>query len=340
MRQLVFVEPGRLEWRDADEPRVQGPHEALVRPLAVAACDLDGPVVRGLVPIPGPYAFGHEFAGEVVETGADVTGFAAGDRVAVSFQVFCGECARCRRGLTANCEGEGVNYRAMYGFGPLGGLQWGGAFADLVRVPFADAMLFAIPDGVEPATVATASDNIDDAWRTVGPALEGSHAGGAVLIVGGGAPSIGLLAVDIARALGAGRVVYVDHDSERLAAAEAYGAEPVRGLPERKAGRFPVVVDASGDPAGLAVAMRSTEPGGICTSVGIYYGETAVPLLEMYDNGITFVTGRPHVGPTLPRVLDLLASGRIDPDRIVTTVSWEDAPTALLDPPIKLVAVR
>jgi alcohol dehydrogenase len=340
VRSLTFVEPGRLEWREADAPTLQGPGEALVRPTAVAACDLDGLVVRGAVPIPGPYAFGHELAGEVVDAGDAVTTVRPGDRVVLSFQVFCGTCGRCRRGLTANCEGEGVNYRAMYGFGPLGGMGWGGAFSDLVRVPFADAMLFPVPDGVETATVATASDNITDGWRRVGPALEGEHAGAEVLVVGGGAPSIGLYAVDAARALGAARVVYIDPSEERRSAAEAYGAETIGELPERKAGRFGVTVDASGSEAGLHVALRSTAPGGVCESVGIYYAPTPMPLLEMYDAGITFVTGRPHVGPMLPRVLDLIAAGRIDPDRIRTTAGWDEAPSALLDPPTKLVFTR
>jgi alcohol dehydrogenase len=340
MRSLWFVEPGKLEWRDVEEPRLHGPGEALVRPTAVAACDLDGAVVRGGAPIPGPYAFGHEFAGEVVEVGDEVTSFAPGDRVAVSFQIFCGVCDRCRRGLTANCQGEGVPYRAMYGFGALGGHEWGGAFSDLVRVPFAEVMLFPVPEEVEPATLATASDNITDGWSRVAPALEGAHAGAEVLVVGGWAASIPLYAVDVARALGAARVVYIDGNPERRAAAESYGAETVEVLPERKAGRFGVTVDASGMPEGLAVALRSTEPGGVCTSIGIYYAPTPVPLLEMYDNGITFVTGRPHVGPMLPRVIDLVASGRIDPDRIRTTVPWDEAADVLVDPPTKLVAVR
>lgn len=340
VRSLTFVEPGTLEWREVDAPALQGAGDALVRPIAAAACDLDAAVVRGLVPIPGPYAFGHEFVGEVTDVADGVTAVKPGDRVVVSFQVYCGTCGRCRRGLTANCEGEGVNYRAMYGFGPLGGLRWGGAFSDLVRVPFADAMLFPVPDGIEPGTLATASDNITDGWRRVGPALEGGHAGAEVLIVAGGAPSIALYAVDAARALGAARVVYIDHNPERRSAAEAYGAETIAELPDRKAGRFGVTVDASGSEAGLHVALRSTAPGGVCESVGIYYAPTPMPLLEMYDAGITFVTGRPHVGPMFPRVLDLIATGRIDPDRIRTTVGWDEAPDALLDPPTKLVFVR
>ena len=97
------------------------------------------------------------------------SGARPGDRVVVPFQISCGECARCRRGQTGDCES--VPRLSMYGFGAFGG-NWGGASSDVVRVPYADAMLVPLPDGLEPATVASASDNIPDAWRTVAPPLE------------------------------------------------------------------------------------------------------------------------------------------------------------------------
>ena len=71
MRQLNFIEPGRAEWQEAPDPALEGPGEALVRPLAVAMCDLDAWVMRGTVPFEGPFALGHEFVGEVVEAGED-----------------------------------------------------------------------------------------------------------------------------------------------------------------------------------------------------------------------------------------------------------------------------
>ena len=90
-------------------------------------------------------------------------------------------------------------------------------------------MLVPLPDGLDPATVASASDNIPDAWRTVAPPLE-RRPGGEVLVVSGGARSIGLYAVDMALALGAAKVVYVDDDESRLRVAEELGAETVAGL--------------------------------------------------------------------------------------------------------------
>src|SRR2546423_543822 len=77
---------------------------ALVRPVAVATCDIDTGLIHGLVPFPGPFPLGHEGVGDVVEVGGEVTTVAVGQRVIIPFQVSCGRCTRCSRGLTASCE--------------------------------------------------------------------------------------------------------------------------------------------------------------------------------------------------------------------------------------------
>ena len=169
MQALTFVAGGHLEWRDVPAPSLQGNGEALVRPLAVATCDLDAAIVRGQVPFPGPFTLGHESVGEVTDVGDAVTSVRPGDCVVVPFQPACGQCGFCARGLTANCTK--VPRTSMYGIGVAGG-DWGGALADVLRVPFADAMLLKLPAGVSPAAAASAGDNIADAWRTVAPQLQ------------------------------------------------------------------------------------------------------------------------------------------------------------------------
>jgi threonine dehydrogenase-like Zn-dependent dehydrogenase len=338
MQQLTMTADRQVEWWDVPAPALQGSGEALVRPLAVALCDLDQPILRGDAPIPGPIALGHEFVAEVTEVGDTVTTVAPGDRVVVPFQISCGACARCRRGQTGDCES--VAPRSMYGFGAFGG-DWGGALSDVVRVPFADAMLVAAPEGIAPATLASASDNIPDGWRTVAGPLA-ARPGADVLVVGGGGLSIALYAVDAACALGAGRVVYADRDPGRLAVAEGLGAEVVEGLPEGAYGAFPITVDASGVHDGLHAALRATEPGGTCTSIGIYYEPlTPVPLLEMYTNGVTFVTGRAMARATIPAVLERIAAGDLHPDRVTSNVvAWEHAAEAVREAQTKLVIER
>src|SRR6266536_1337008 len=165
MPQLFLPAPGHAAWADVAVPALHGPSDALVRPLAVATCDLDTAVNAGRFPIGLPYALGHEFVAEVVDVADGVTGVRPGDVVAVPFQINCGTCRSCRRGLTASCTE--VPARSAYGLGAIGG-DWGAALTELVRVPYADAMLVPVPDGVSPASVASL-DNLPDGWRTVGP---------------------------------------------------------------------------------------------------------------------------------------------------------------------------
>ena len=345
MRQLEITGARTVEWREAPTPALGGDGEALVRPLAVAMCDLDGAFLRGLVPVGEPFPLGHECVGEVVEVGDAVSSVAPGDRVIIPFQISCGACGACLAGLTASCTS--VPRGSAYGMKPLGG-DWGGALADVLRVPFADAMLVPLPEGLAPADVASVADNVPDGFRTVAGPLAVTP-GAEVLVVGGQARSVGLYAAATAVALGSERVVYADSDEGRLERAAELGAEPVGvpagdgGAPQwpKKLGRFPITVDAAGDHAGLHAAIRSTTPSGTCTSVAVYFEpETPLPLLEMYTRGCTLHTGRVHARATIPAVLDLVATGRLEPERVTSAVvGFDDAADALADPPTKLILV-
>jgi alcohol dehydrogenase len=329
MLALTYTAPNALEWREAPEPRLSSDGAALVRPKAVATCDLDALIVRGESPFPAPFPIGHECVAEVIDVGDAVASFTPGQLVSVPFQISCGDCPQCRRGRSANCSR--VPFMSTYGFGPAVA-EWGGFLSDLVCVPYAEHMLVALPAGLEPAALASASDNISDAWRSVGPPLA-QEPGAPVLVVGGaGAGSIGLYAAALALALGAESVVYVDPDGERRRSAAALGAETLAELPKRL-GPYPITVDASANPEGLALALRSTAPDGTCTSTAIYFGEQpSLPLLEMYTKGVTFTTGRVHAREAIPHVLELAATGAIHPERITTrVVDWAEAPEALLE---------
>jgi threonine dehydrogenase-like Zn-dependent dehydrogenase len=334
MRVLTYVEPGKLEWREAPDPEVRGAGEAVVRPVAASPCDLDKAIIAGRTPLPGPFALGHEAVAEVVAVGDGVTRLAVGQLVVVPWHICCGACDRCLAGLTASCRA--VTPRAMYGT-PIGG-AWGGLFSDLVHVPFAEAMLVPVPAGVPAATVAAASDNLTDAWVAVSRPLA-QHPGARVLVVGG-AGSIGLYAVQLAFAAGASGVDYVDRSEGRLALAAAFGATPIQrsdaDLPEHD-----VVVDASANHAELVRAIRAVGPGGVCTSVGIYFLDAPLPLLDMYAKDVTFRTGRCSVGPHIPRVLSLVASGAVHPERVTSDEApWDSAVDVLLGRKLKPVLVR
>ena len=338
MKQLTFVEPGRLEWREAPEPALEGDGEAIVRPLALATCDLDAMIVRGRAPVEREFAFGHECVAEVTDVGDAVESVKPGDLVSVPFQISCGKCENCRAGHTGNCTS--VPRMSMYGL-PMSGGDFGGFAADAARVPFADPMLVPIGEGIEPATVASLSDNIPDAWRTVAPPLE--QAPGSPLLICMGAGSIALYATALALALGADRVDVVGgRDRDRELASELGANVLDDSFPER-AGHYPITVDASGeqDGSGLRCALRSTEPEGVCTSIGIYFMPTELPLLEMFTKGITFKTGRCHARPDMPKVLDLVREGRFDPAPMTMNhLSWDEAAEGLSELRAKTVVSR
>lgn len=334
MRRLEFLEPGRLEWREAPDPKLEGDAEAIVRPLALATCDIDVAFVQGRFPAE-PFPFGHECVGEVTDVGDAVREVQPGDLVSVPFQISCGECAACRAGRSGNCDS--VPRLSTYGL-PIGE-DYGGFASDSVRVPYADAMLVPIPEGIAAAAVASLSDNIPDAWRCVAPAL--AELPGAPVLIAMGAGSIALYAIAIAVAMGAERVDVVGGSDRDRELAARLGANVLdEGFP-RRAGFYPITVDASADPEGIACVLRSTDAGGISTSIGIYLEPTPLPLLDMFTQGVTFVTGRPHVRKIMPEVLELIRAGRFDPEPMtVNRVGWDDAAEALSDLRAKTVVSR
>ncbi len=191
-------------------------------------------------------------------------------------------------------------------------------------------MLVAVPPVVDVAALASASDNLADGWRSVGPytreLAELDPADRRVLILGG--LSIGLYATAVAVALGV-EVGYVDTDPERLAIAEQLGAKPSGWHPDGSGLKpgYPVTVNTSPTVAALHTGLRSTWPGGVCTDTGIFFGNlTPLPLLEMYTTGVRFVTGRVMARAALPEVIRLVEAGRLNPGLVIShTVPWDDA---------------
>jgi threonine dehydrogenase-like Zn-dependent dehydrogenase len=374
LRELTYVKTHRVEWRSVAEPRLRGPGEALVRPVIAARCDGDNlPIFNrvtnaltagialhcvdsvtsdllGPRPYGKPFAVGHECVAEIVQCGEQVSHFHPGQLVVVPWAISCGACRPCARGLTSNCSGTGgTTLLSAYGFGASMG-NWGGAVSDLLRVPFADAMLVAVPAGMDPLRLASASDNMPDAWRAVAPALK-RQPGASVLIVGGGARSIGLYAAGMAVALGSSRVDYLDHSPERLQIAQSLGANSIQTRPgsgwfarhaPRVHGAFDIAVEASSTAAGLRYALRSLAPGGICTAVGYYFASrTGLPLMQMYANSATLHVGISHPRAVLPQVIALLQNSSFDPLKVTTLIAdWDDAPNAFTSDTTKVVVCR
>jgi threonine dehydrogenase-like Zn-dependent dehydrogenase len=366
VRELQLIRSGKLAWSEREAPVLREPTDAIVRPFVAGRCDGDtlpihhrvsrllqaGLAARvvdpaigcicGAVPFKGPFAIGHEGVARVLAVGADVEGVRAGETVVVPWAVSCGTCDPCRRGLTSKCATTTTRTLAAYGFGPATG-SWGGMVSDALRVPFADHMLVPVPPDVPPLRVAAAGDNLADAWRSVVTPLR-ERPGGSVLVIGGGAKSIGLYAAGLAAAHDAGVVHYLDDDPARRAIAEALGAQtrPLGARSRRPTARYDVVVEASSRAAGLRRAIRSLAPGGVCTAVGYYLGTgTRVPVMHMYATDAALRVGVSHARATLPELLAFIARSGFPAEQVTTlTADWDDAPTAYAARTTKFVLQR
>lgn len=324
MKALFGGGGGPVHFRDIPAPTLGSGIAAIVRPLAVAICDLDVAYLHGLLPTGEPYAVGHEFTAEVVEIGDAVNRVRLGDIVTVPFQISCGGCTNCRRARSLDCTS--VAPLSTFGLVPFGGGDWGGACAELVRIPYADAMCVTLPDGADPVALASVSDNVADGYRSIAPHVS---PGDEVLVLGSG--SIGLYAVATAAALEV-PVTYVDTDGTRLRIAEQLGAAVVDAEPiGQPFGEYPVTAACVSTADGLISALRSTGPGGICQSSGIqFFGVPDVDYLDLYRRGIRLITGRANARDDIPTILALISQQRLDPGVVTgNIIDFDDAPAHL-----------
>jgi threonine dehydrogenase-like Zn-dependent dehydrogenase len=323
MRQLTLLAGGQVRWRRAPAPVLAGPQAALVRPVAVSVCDFDRAMIAGrLRVLPPPIALGHEIVAEVVAAGDQVRSAAAGDRVILPLQVSCGSCGPCRAGRSNSCQA--VGRVSNYGLGAGGG-DYGGGMSDLLAVPYADAMLVPVPEGLSAVDVVAVGCNLVDAYRCLAPPA--AAPGADVLVVGGYGATFALYVVAMARVLGAGGVDYVGEEPDQLARAEALGARPLRPGERLRKGGYGVVCDLSLDPRQLARGAAACAPDGV-VMVPWFYPDpgTPLPLGAMFTNNVTLVTGQPHARGLIEPVVELIRAGAITSTTIPCEVlAWEQA---------------
>jgi threonine dehydrogenase-like Zn-dependent dehydrogenase len=284
----------------------------------------------------------------------------AGDRVAVPFNISCGTCFYCSRGLYADCESSNPSNglaSGIFGYSHTTGGYDGGQ-AEYVRVPFADVGPMKIPEDMEDEDVLLLTDVLPTGYQ--GAEMGGIRAGDVVAVFGCG--PVGLVAARSAWLLGAGRVIAIDRVGDRLRFAERWaGAEPldlraagdpVDVLKEMTAGRGPdVVVDAVGLEASgsawqtllgrklklapgssiaLTWAIHSVRKGGTVSIVGVY-GPPAnlVPIGIAMNKGLTFRMGQANVKRYMPHLLEHVRAGRLDGRGLIThRFPLEHAPRA------------
>ena len=297
MRAAIVDRPGEIRVGEVPDPK-PGERQVVVKVGACGICGTDLHIADGhFPPTPYPIVPGHEFAGEIVELGADVPGeWKVGDRVAVDPSLFCGYCGPCRAGHGNLCANWGAT-----------GDTVNGAFAEYVAVPAANA--YRLPDGVDDqqgALIEPLSCAVHG-LRRIGPVL-----GEDVLLVGAG--TMGLLLLQLLNRAGARSVTVVDRKATRLEVAKTVGAASVAGdVPEADRGTFGVAVDATGVPAAIESAFGALARGGRLMIFGVASADAAVSLspFRIYNDEIT-VVGSMAVLNSFGAAADLMAAGAID----------------------------
>lgn len=286
-----------------------------MRVLATGLCRSDWHAWAGHDPdVVFPHVPGHELAGEVVEVGAGVRRWAAGDRVTVPFVCGCGRCEWCASGNAQVCPDQ-----QQPGF-----THWG-SFAEYVALHASDTNLVAIPDEVGFAAAASLGCRFATAYRgLVGRASV--QPGEWVTVVGAG--GVGLSSVMIARALGA-RVVVVDRNPEALAAAAELGAEQRvhadgRAIPAAVAdlthGGSQVAVDAVGSEQTCADAIHSLRRRGRHVQIGLLPpvdGHPRVPMDRVIGWEIDVLGSHGMAAADYPQMIGLIANGSLQPQRLI-----------------------
>jgi threonine dehydrogenase-like Zn-dependent dehydrogenase len=223
MKANSWMRPNRVEVRDVPDPKILQPTDAVVRITSTAICGSDLHLLDGYVPtMMRGDILGHEFMGEVVETGSEVRTVAVGDRVVVPFPIACGACWSCRHELYSLCENSNPNATmaeklwghstaGIYGYSHLTGGYPGGQ-AQLARVPWADVNPLKVPDGMPDEQVLFLSDILPTGYMG---AEMCDLKGGEVVAVWGAGP-VGQFAIASARLLGAEQIIAIDRFPYRL----------------------------------------------------------------------------------------------------------------------------
>ena len=313
MRALVKAKPERGIWLERTRKPEIGHNDVLIKVNRTAICGTDIHIYQwddwARQTIPVPMAVGHEFSGEIVETGIEVKGYEIGDRVSAEGHVTCGVCRNCRAGRRHLC-------RSAVGIG----VNRAGAFAEYIAAPAFN--IFKLPDVISD-DMAAILDPFGNATHT---ALSFDLVGEDVLITGAG--PIGIMAAAIARFAGARHIVVTDVNDYRLGLARKMGASVALNVTEGSLDAvmsdlgmtegFDVGMEMSGNPSAFRDLIRAMHHGGKVALLGIPPGEMAIDWNDVIFKGLIIkgIYGR-EMFETWYKMSSMLQSG-LNLDPIIT----------------------
>jgi 2-desacetyl-2-hydroxyethyl bacteriochlorophyllide A dehydrogenase len=315
MKAAVFYGTGDIRIENLSKPNI-GSSEVLVATRAAGICGTDYNIFAGHSKVDVPRIMGHEFTGEVVEIGLEVSGFKPGDRVVIEPDITCGNCYYCTTSGINNylCENH-----------PIVGETLDGAFAELVKVP--EKILYSLPNTID-----------FDKGALIEPlacAIHGSDqakvkTGDHVIILGAG--PIGLLLMMVSLLRGAAKIGIIEPNKSRREIAIELGADfaldPRDGDIRKEVLKMfngrgaDVVIVAVGRKNATEQAFTLARPGGMVCIVGLITQATSVnipdPLKTFYLNEITIVGTNGSPRGDFERSIRLLSAGRIDVEPLIT----------------------
>ena len=368
MRALTWQGTKDVRVETMSDPEILNPRDAIIKVTSTAICGSDLHLYDGVIPgVLSGDILGHEFMGEVVETGKDST-LKKGQRVVVPFTISCGGCFHCKQTQFSACQNSnpaekqdmsatlyGHPMAGLFGYSHLTGGYSGGQ-AEYVRVPFSDVGPIVVPDGLEDEKVLFLSDILPTGWM----GAENAEIEPDDTVAVWGCGPVGLFAIQSALAMGAAKVIAIDHYPHRLQLAKQLGAEVIdfrevdvrEALMEMSGGLgVDAAIDAVGMEAhGFAIdnlidkakqtvgmgfdraaalkqAILAVRPGGRLSIPGVYGGMTdKFPLGALMEKGLQVRTGQTHTQRYLKPLMEKIEAGELDTTFLIShTLPLEDA---------------
>jgi threonine dehydrogenase-like Zn-dependent dehydrogenase len=371
MRALTWHGKHDVRVDTVPDPKIVNPRDAIIKITSTAICGSDLHLYDHTIPtMKAGDVLGHEFMGEVVEVGRGNSRLKVGQRVVVPFVIACGQCYFCAQQQFAACDNSnpaetadmseflyGYPMTGAFGYSHLTGGYAGGQ-AEYVRVPYSDVGPIVIPDGIDDEKVLFLSDILPTGWM----AADNCEIKPTDTVAVWGCGPVGLFAVQSAFALGAHRVIAIDHHPHRLDLAKSMGAEVINfeevevreALVEMTGGIGPdACIDAVGMEShgvtadsvmdkvksavklvtdqthGLRQVIIACRKGGKLSIPGVYGGVTdKFPIGALMEKGLSVKSGQTHVQKYMPQLLEMILEGKLDTTFLIShRMSLEEAPT-------------